>query len=106
MPESQLLEEIQTAFTWQGDVEQCCIPIFLPKLFERQRGVGGFSECGPVELIGKHIPQTSPNDGVVVDDEDPDHRVAARRAPDVSGDESGIQAATVVPFPGALEMFT
>ena len=34
------------------------------------------------------------------------HGMAAGMAPDPSGDGSGIQAVTVVPFPGALEIFT
>src|ERR1019366_2675883 len=100
------LEEIQAAFPRQGDVEQRDIPLFYPKLFQRLPGVGGFSKCGPVELIGKQFPQTTPDNSVVIDDEDSYHGMAPGMAPDSSGDGSGIQAVTVVPFPGALEIFT
>jgi hypothetical protein len=43
---------------------------------------------------------------MVIDNEDSHHVMAAGMAPDPSGDGSGIQAVTVVPFPGALEIFT
>jgi hypothetical protein len=59
-----------------------------------------------VELIGKQLPLTAPGNGVVIDDEDSHHGMAAGMAPDPSGEGSGIQAVTVVPFPGALEIFT
>ena len=43
---------------------------------------------------------------MVIDDEDSYHGMAAGMVPDSSGDGNGIQAVTVVPFPGALEIFT
>jgi hypothetical protein len=79
---------------------------FFPKLFQRRPGIGGFSKGGPAELIGKQLPQTTPDNRVVIDDEDSFHGTAAGMAPDSLGDGSGIQAVTVVPFPGALEIFT
>jgi hypothetical protein len=59
-----------------------------------------------VELIGKQLPQTTADKSMVIDNEDSHHVMAAGMAPDPSGDGSGIQAVTVVPFPGALEIFT
>ena len=59
-----------------------------------------------MELIGKQLPLTAPDNCVVMDNEDSHHVMAAGMAPDPSGEGSVIQAVTVVPFPGALEIFT
>jgi hypothetical protein len=59
-----------------------------------------------LELIGKQLTQATADNSMVIDNEDSHHVTAAGMAPDPSGDGSGIQAVTVVPFPGALEIFT
>ena len=59
-----------------------------------------------MELIGKQISQTTPDYRMIIDNKDFYHEVVAGMAPDSSVDGSGIHAVTVVPFPGALEIFT
>src|ERR1051326_672033 len=78
------------------------MPRLLPELFQSLVRVGCFSKFGFRERIGKQRPYTTPENRVVVDDEDSNHGMT----PDCSGDRSGTQAVTLVPFPGALEIFT
>src|SRR6185436_3506089 len=94
----EMREHVDTASTWHRDIQDHQIPLFGPELRQRLFGGSGPSDTDIAKLAFQDLLQAASKNGVIVDNEDPDHwRWSSLPA-------SGILTITVVPAPGVLSI--
>src|SRR5437763_1900535 len=100
----QLLQNVQTVTVRQREIEQNCAPLFTARAREAVRGIRCICADDDVGGIGEKLADALPDEAVVVDDEDSNHRpLPSLTARDLKRRfASGIVATTVVPRRGAL----
>src|SRR5438067_2265171 len=70
----QLLQNVQTVTVRQREIEQNCAPLFTARAREAVRGIRCICADDDVGGIGEKLADALPDEAVVVDDEDSNHR--------------------------------